>query len=265
MVTVRAGEMLLGSPAEEIGRNGSREEIRLVALSRNFLLGANEVTQGEFRDVMGYNPSRFYDCGPRCPVESLTWAEAAAYCNRRSELEGLRPCYECSGERPMLSCRLAAALSNPYECPGYRLPTEAEWEYAARAGTETATYEGDLEGPDLSCEEPSWVLHPIAWVCFNSERTTHEAATREPNGWGFYDMLGNVWEWCGDSFEESLSARTAVDPWTGGEQEARVVRGGAFDSRPLEVRAAFRGRVLASTFRGAIGFRVARTIQNRTD
>ena len=166
-----------------------------------------EITQAEWEGLGVPNPSGeedgLTDClAPDCPVGRINWYEALAFANLRSRSEGLPECYaleDCTGELGVdLEC-LAVDQTTPsmYDCEGYRLPTGPEWEYAARAGTRTSVYTGDVtfpEPPGWRCES-SPVLDPIAWYCVNSGDSSHPVALKDPNGWGLYDMIGNTSEW----------------------------------------------------------------------
>ena len=145
--------------------------------------------------------------------------------------------------------------ASPYECPGYRLPTEAEWEYAARAGTTTATYNGNLD--DTGCS--STVLEPIAWYCGNSGDEIHPVGNLDPNAWGLYDMLGNVSEWCHDRYESDLGSSAVANPWGPAAGSYRVFRGGSWDRSAWGTRAAYRFRRYPDNRSYNIGFRPARS------
>ena len=216
-----------------------------VRLSVKFKMMAHEATQKLFTEVMSYNPSRFSQrCGPDCPVEQVTWHEAAVFANELSVRAGLEECYDCiwctahvcvfcdpmynPGCRPqewprLVWCFLKDEFFKPQQCKGYRHPTLAEWEFAARAGTTTATYNGDLD--DTACS--SSVVDTIAWYCGNGGGRTHLVATRDPNSWGLYDMLGNVWEWCHD-WHDDYPEEPMVDPWGPATGSHRVIRGGSY-------------------------------------
>ena len=282
-VDVVAGTFQMGSPDEEVGRgplSGTYPETQHeVRLSHGFEIRTTEVTQAGFEAVMGYNPSHFSPsgdgegCDYSRPVENVTWHEAAAYCNALSDEAHEVRCYSCSGERLTVSCVPSAVFADPYLCPGYRLPTEAEWEYAARAGTVAATYNGNLLEGYLTCESPHPVLDEIAWFCGNSDGVTHAVASLRQNPWGLYDMLGNVWEWTHDLAVRDLGSDPDVDPvdGEGAIWSERITRGGCFASdtggEARYIRAASRGfnRVdLGGCGVGcrssSLGFRPVRTI-----
>jgi formylglycine-generating enzyme required for sulfatase activity len=146
-----------------------------------------------------------------------------------------------------------AAGQNPYNCVGYRLPTESEWEYAYRAGTTTAFYNGEITDDD--CADPN--LDQIGWYCGNSDVQVHSVGEKESNAWGLYDMAGNVWEWCWDGYVPYLGAVSdPLGPATGSD---RVIRGGSFGNGASDARAADRDFLGPSSRIGSLGFRLART------
>ena len=213
-----------------------------MTLTRDFWMMTTEVTQAQFESVMGYNPSYFTACGPTCPVEQANWHEFAAYANALSQSEGLGECYSCTGTAPNFDCAPSVSYATAYDCPGYRLPTEAEWEYAARGGTTTATYNGNLE-THPTCDPR---LHrtrrwsPIAWFCGNASNTTHPVGTKTANAYGLYDMLGNVWEWCHDWYG-AYPGGAETDPTGAASGSDRVLRGGSWYGDAWDARAASRG------------------------
>ena len=243
-VCIESGSFEMGSPSGELGRD-SDELQRTVTLTRAFLLQATEVTAREYRALMGASPS-VSACGS-CPVEGVTWYEAIAYANALSRAEGLPECYCTDG--------VVDVGETMYDCVGYRLPTEAEWEYAARAGRTRATYAGDLT--DTGCSDTT--LLPIAWFCGNSSGFGgREAGTRMPNAWGLYDMLGNVAEWTYDVYERSPDQ--TIDPEGASSGSRRVVRGGCQAARAECARAANREEQPPDSGYSNLGFRLARTL-----
>ncbi len=201
-----------------------------------------EVTQQQYELMMTDNPSHFK--GGKHPVEKVDRAAAIAFCNARSRAEGLEPCYD----EDTFAC--------DFEAGGYRLPTEAEWEHACRAGSEEAYSFGD---------DPA-ALDDHAWHAENSDETTHPIGLATPNRWGLHDMHGNVAEWCNDLYDpryyESSPERNPKGPEDGGEF---VIRGGAWNSPAEECRSAYRlgddPGFQDPCFRGEhIGFRCVRRV-----
>jgi formylglycine-generating enzyme required for sulfatase activity len=226
-IRIEPGTFTMGSPASEEGRDASEVE-HPVTLTRAFWLGRTEVTQGQWEAVMGTEPSRFSACGSDCPVENVSWDDAVAYLNALSDLEGLERCY--------------APAFKGMDCRGYRLPTEAEWEYAARAGTATARY-GDLS--------------LVAWFRDTSGDSTRPVGLKAANAWGLYDMLGNVWEWTGD--HDGAYDGRATDPVGPRSGADRMFRGGSWHCEARSLRAAIRCRGAPQDRSANRGFRAART------
>src|SRR5262249_18504999 len=156
-----------------------------VRITRPFYLGVTEVTQGQYQAVMGENPSQF-KTSDDLPVDNVSWFDAVKFCDRLSERENRKPCYLIDGDQ------VSITGGN-----GYRLPTEAEWEYACRAGSATAFGFGDDEAR----------LGGLAWFSGNSGGKTHPVAQRQANAFGLYDMHGNVWEWCWDAYDADYYKR----------------------------------------------------------
>src|SRR5574344_1161114 len=186
----------------------------------SFYMWKTEVTQAQYQSVMGDNPSHFE--GDNHPVEQVSWYDAVAYCNKRSEQEGLMPCYSGSGDN--ITCDFSAN--------GYRLPTSAEWEYAAKGGKDVQSY--IYAGSDS--------IDEVAWYDGNSGDTTHEVATKKPNTLGIYDMSGNVWEWC----------------WTASGSK-RVSRGGSYGHYDNYCTVSRRSGDDPSSSSYYLGFRVVRS------
>lgn len=214
MVFITAGEFYMGTDHQQDYEKPSHKVI-LDA----FYIDKTEVTQQEFESLMGRNPA-FHNDNLLKPVEQVTWFDAILFCNARSERDGLEPAYRFTRveHTPEGRARMLYGLAFDASKSGYRLPTEAQWEYACRAGTQTTYFWGDeIDGDYL-------------WWANNSDDTSHPVASRLPNPWGLYDMLGSVWEWTNDWFDH-YSSETAVNP-TGPESCGieRVLRGGSFRS-----------------------------------
>jgi len=258
-VTVKAGSFQMGSPSGEKCREsgGPKETPHKVTLTHDFSIAATETTQAQFNSLMNRNPSGFSSCGPSCPVETVNWHEAAAYCNALSKKESKTACYTCSGSGASITCTDASAYSSAkiYKCPGYRLPTEAEWEYAYRAGTTTAFYNGSIK----NCTSPDANASKIAWHNGNAGSKTHPAAGMMTNAWGLYDMAGNVWEWTHDWYQISLGTTAVIDP-IGAGTTYRVTRGGTWQDPPKHLRAATRNTNSPSIRNNLVGFRCVRTL-----
>ncbi len=205
-----------------------------------FSMDKNPVTQEEYEARMGRSPSLLK--AARNPVEQIRWRDAVLYCNARSQAEGLQAAYDTN----TWECR--------FEADGYRLPTEAEYEYALRAGTRNVFHYGD------SPEE----LKRYAWFKGNSPRGPHPVGEKPPNAWGLCDLVGNVWEWCNDYYQEDYYRQSPErDPRGPATGQNRVVRGGCWNSKPEHCRAAYRYYEMpaytdicfAKDLHGQIGFR----------
>jgi formylglycine-generating enzyme required for sulfatase activity len=208
----------MGCPADGTGCAANETPAHRVAITEGFEMGRHEVTQAVWRAVMGNNPSRFQ--APDHPVEHVSWDDVQEF---------------------------LAILNGRGDGWYYRLPTEAEWEYAARAGSDAASY-GDLDS--------------IAWYAGNSGGRTHPVGSRQPNAWGLHDMLGNVWEWCQDFYAADLYATLGEEPVRNPRGAAsgdlRVLRGGSFYRFLWFVRAPARFGLRASARHPHIGFRCVR-------
>ncbi len=210
MVSIPAGKFMMGDKDEV---DAPPHEVTV----SSFFMDRHLVTQQQYAKVMGSNPSRWK--GDKNPVEQLRWSDALAFCNKRSEREGLQPCYDLK----TLACNFAAN--------GYRLPTEAEWEYACRARTTTPYFFGD---------NPARV-GAYAWYEKNSEGHPRPVGQKLPNPWGLYDMAGNVWEWCNDYYQVDYYEKSARENPTGPESGPnRVLRGGAWRFSADNCRSGYR-------------------------
>jgi acetoin utilization deacetylase AcuC-like enzyme/formylglycine-generating enzyme required for sulfatase activity len=236
MIVIPGGSFEMGSK----GASPDEMPVHKASISP-FWMDRCEVVQEEFRKYQLPDPSHFK--GAKQPLDQINWTDAALYCNERSRAEGLEPCYD---ERTW-ECNFAAN--------GYRLPTEAEWEYACRAGSGTQYSFGNSAG----------TLKDYAWYTQNSSGTTHPVGQKKPNAWGLYDLHGNVAEWCNDRYSESYYQQSPdSDPKGPTEGKERVLRGGAWNSSAESCRSAYRASdpsiddtCLAND---AIGFRCVRNV-----
>lgn len=227
LVWLPPGEVLIGSPPEELGHDSDETPATRVVIPHGFFISKHEVTQREYQALIGANPSLNSGEATR-PVERVTWFEAMTYCE-------------------LLTRKATAAEQLP---PGwaFRLPTEAEWEYACRAGTTTRFSYGD-DPTDLH-------LGTYAWFTRNSDSMTHPVGTKAANPWGLYDMHGNVWEWCLDRWGGSLPGGTMTNITTAASGTLRAARGGSWLYEARACRSANRDDYAASNRCGDVGFRV---------
>jgi formylglycine-generating enzyme required for sulfatase activity len=239
LVEIPAGSFMMGSPPTERGRNQD-ESLHGVTISKSFFMGATEVTQEQFRAITGWNPSVYSGCAT-CPVEAISWYDAVDFCNQ-------------------LTARQLAEGKIP-EGAKFRLPTEAEWEYACRAGTSTRFFFGDaLECQDNftpSCDSAD----PYLWMGFNVALTIEHrpkpVKQKLPNPWGLYDMAGNVSEWCQDVYAPYPSG-DVTDPKGPISGTTRAIRGGDWSGPVIQSGSARRGEDQPQHRfnRGIYGFRV---------
>jgi len=228
MVLVEGGTFQMG------GGDNDEKSMHTVTVS-SFNINKYEVTQKEWQEVMGNNPSNFR--GENLPVETVSWFDAIEYCNKRSLKEGLTPVYRGSGDN--ITC--------DWNINGYRLPTEAEWEFAAKGGTKVITtqYSGSNR------------VDAVAWYDRNSGGRTQPVGTKAANSLGIHDMSGNVWEWCWDWYG-SYSSSSQIDPRGSVSGTARVLRGGSWGNSTGFVRLTFRAFYAPEVRDRAIGLRLVR-------
>ncbi|MDR0567684.1 MAG: formylglycine-generating enzyme family protein [Spirochaetaceae bacterium] len=236
-VKIPAGTFTMGTPLFETGRDP--DEIQHSVTVESFYIAKNEVTQAEYEEIMKTNPSNFKQY-PNLPVEQVTWFEAAAYCNARSVKEGLTPAYSISGE----------IVTWNRSANGYRLPTEAEWEYACRAGAGTAFNTGDM----FTSQDGNYDgTYPYRNATGEYRERTMPVGSFKPNLWGLYDMHGNVYEWCWDWYEPYSPENTGI-------VGNRIARGGSWYSALRFLRSGNRIQFAPATKVDYLGFRVARNI-----
>ncbi len=225
-ISINPGTFFMGSAEYEVGRDNG-EVLHEVTLTKRFHIQTTPVTQAQWRSVMGTNPSRFTEGGgDKCPVENVTWHDCLDFIktlNRTSE-------------------------------DVYRLPTEAEWEYACRAGSMESSAEGMIM--ELFCGHDH-SLDAVGWYCGNSNRRTHPVASKNANEWGLYDMHGNVFEWCQDWYG-TYSSEKSVDPLVSWPGPGRVIRGGSWFANAKNCRSAARLYWSPQSKSDFIGFRLVK-------
>ena len=245
-VLIPKGSFLMGSPESEPGRQWNEKRHRVI-LSKDFYMGETEVTQGQWKNLVGFNPSSFSALGKLFPVDTVSWNECMEFIRVLNEWEGTQK---------------------------YRLPTEAEWEYACRAGSSEAFAEGPIT--TVSCNEPEPALVKMAWYCYNSGLTNpprnfkpSPVKTKAPNRWGLYDMHGNVQEWVLDvcKWRSFWRAKVGVVTTTYTDNivdplnktgEHRIIRGGGWYQTSKYQRCAYRSYYKPGVKRNSLGFRIVR-------
>ena len=243
MKLIPAGSFMMGSPDTDRDAADDEKPRHPVRITRPFYLGVTEVTQGQFLAVTGANPS-VHKGSDQLPVENVTWDDATAFCNKLSEKEGLKPYYQAVTR---------ATLGGD----GYRLPAEAEWEYACRADSETRyCFCDEVETPGEGS-----VLEAFAWYNRNSDGRSREVGRKRPNAFGLFDMHGSVWELCSDAYDPRYySTAPEADPFApASRMTPRATRGGCFNDYTQLLRSALRRQNdPGEGGNGATGFRVAR-------
>ena len=230
-------------------RGDSDERPIHIVTVNSFYIGKYELTQKEWVEVMGSNPS--YYKGDNLPVESITWYNAIDYCNKRSVKEGLTPCYSINGNTSPSSWSSGTIVCN-WNADGYRLPTEAEWEYAAHGGNKGIGYK--YSGSNK--------LKEVGGYKNNSDEKTHPVGDKKSNELGIYDMSGNVWEWCWDWYNEDYYSSSPQNNPKGPESGSyRVRRGGGYYSCGYDCRVAYRVISDPSNLNNYLGVRLVRVFR----
>ena len=251
------GSFMMGAVPNNAYANADEKPRHKVTLD-GFWVGKYDVTQEQYEKVMGTNPSKFKG-KPKNPVEQVSWYDAVEFCNALSISSGLTPYYvidKAKKDPNNLSVGDNIKLSvtiNP-SANGFRLPTEAEWEYANRAGSDTIYYWGNNYDANL--------IDQYAVYFMNSKYGTHPVGTKKPNKWGLYDMSGNIYQWCWDWYDEKYyTVNEAVNPKGGEKGSARALRGGSWSDDDSAFRSSFRNRSYASYRGDNDGFRVVAPAQ----
>jgi formylglycine-generating enzyme required for sulfatase activity len=244
MVRIQGGTFTMGSPANEPGRRNNEGPQHQVTVS-GFYMGKYEVTQKEYQEIMGTNPSNFK--GDNLPVECVNWYDAIEYCNKRSQKEGLTPAYYTR----------YGSVTWDKRANGYRLPTEAEWEYACRAGTTTPFSTGNNITTSQANYDGNYPYNNNAKG--EDRQKTTPVGSFTPNGWGLYDMHGNVWEWCWDCYG-TYSGTAQTDPVGEADVVDRVLRGGSWFSGASYARSVCRYQGYPGYNLAYFGFRLVRPL-----
>jgi formylglycine-generating enzyme required for sulfatase activity len=273
----------MGSPPNEWGRGAYSEDRVAMTLTHDFMIGQHEVTQTEWKTAGYVDPSGLFgETGtgactddPACPVEGVNFYDVLAYANALSTRDHLQSCYDlsrCTGTVGKSFQCSAITLTTPtlFVCEGYRLPTQEEWEYAARAGTRSAFYSGEPTRQEdryeaICCEDKA--LEPIAWYCHNAGGRTHPVGRKASNAWGLFDVAGNVEEWVNDPYTGGTTPGPLVD--FGGELPSRpasLIMGGSFRSWATLLRHASDAIDQEWSVRSVgvgVGFRLVRSLPSR--
>ncbi len=255
---IPSGSFDIGSPVSEPCHE-ENENQQTVIFTKPFYINDTEVTQMEWEEVFGTNPSEFLD--PSHPVENISWFDAVIYCNRLSLSDGLKPCYYSDPEFSEIFDETPPVISGEVywnqDVIGFRLLTQAEWEYACRATTTT----GYNMNYNTDCWEDPY-LEPLAWYEINASNTTHPVGQKAPNLWELYDMHGNVWEWTWNWWAERYPKGPVTDPTGPAIGVNRVLRGGSWNCHARCCRSADRIEAPMDTTNSDFGFRIGMSIHH---
>ena len=239
MILVQGGSYIMGDATYATPQHS-------VTLS-SFYISKTEVTQGQYKAVVGTTPSNFINAGDYNPVEQVNWYDCISYCNKLSRLKGKTPCYSINGNTNPSNWKVGTIVCD-YTVKGYRLPTEAEWEFAARGGTKSVgyTYSGSNTANDVS------------WYSTNSSNTTHAVNTKTVNELGLSDMSGNVWEWCWD-WNALYNSSSQTNPSGASNGTYKVIRGGSYYENLYHCLPGYRTSYAPATGCFNLGFRLVQT------
>ena len=237
---ITKGSFQMGCSSEQDNCLVDEKPRHEVELTHSFFIMKREVTQGFWKKIIEKNPSYFYSCGEDCPVEQISWNDAIRFSNELNDQLGLERCYITQGTQVK-----TVVWKKGFSCKGWRLPTEAEWEYAARGGEEYS-YAGGNESDS------------VAWYSGNSNEKTHPACEKKKNGYGLCDMSGNVCELVWD-FSGAYSSSKQVDPMGARSGDKRICRGGSWRAEEREARVSYRDRIRPLRGSYGLGFRLVRT------
>ena len=246
MVLIKGGEYLMGSPSSEFERQ--KDELQHKVKVNDFMLARYEVSQKLYRDVMGNDPSAHQ--GENLPVENISWFDAVRFCNALSKREGLTEAYTLSEENGRVEVTWNRSAN------GYRLPTESEWEYAARAGTLTPFNTGENINADQANFYGTYPYRDRPSQLYRAE--TVPVSTFSANAWGLYNMHGNVWEWCWDRYGRYPTANISDNPTGSDIGRYRVNRGGGYNDFGKHLRSAYRAAHNPENKTFNLGMRLAR-------
>lgn len=257
-ILIPPGKLTMGSDNAFGGRHED-ERLHKVTITKSYYLGKYEVTQEIWTKITGKKPFTFPNCGPKCPVESITWCDAVIFANLFSAQQKLDPVYSLKGQKTVFTVDMfgmdqmkcsgfAARVQANHNANGYRLPTEAEWVHAAKAKGKNR-YAGS-DNPDL-----------VSWYRKTSNHRPHHIGKLQPNQWGLYDMTGNVWEWCWNNHAQHPE-EDQIDPMGPKSGHSRLLKGGAWDFNAPGGRLDNRNRRGPYYKDYATGLRLARSVQS---
>ena len=234
-----ASTATIPSGVYQMGSNQLPDEqpIRQITLDRSLVVYTTEITQKSYLEVMKNNPSRFSNCGQHCPVDSVSWIDAIEFANALSRRDGLEECYVVQPEKVL--------WPKGGDCLGWRLPTEEEWEWLARGG-EKYLYAGSSDPKE------------VAWFWDNGQLQTQVVGKKKSNGFGLYDMSGNVWEWCWAEYKPYEALQTDP-PRSLNRSTAKVLRGGAWSVALQDLRVSIRYQAQSDVTMSNVGIRLVRT------